>query len=155
MVATSKKSLPLTPDHFIPLREAALLAGSKPNVLRKHRVAKWLAEGLAHKDPAGAWWVDPAVIPAIKPIRPRGLVPSGDPVPRHSGHSGDEVSPEEAHALLEAMDQDERPAVPEVTPTQSEGHAAVAVMNLAAMRPVPWELIAKLTQWARKNVRHG
>jgi hypothetical protein len=130
------KKIPLTPVDFIPLSELAKLASSKPNVLRKHRVAGWLAEGKAHKDPRGRWWVDPAVLPSIKPVASRVAHSAAPPA---TPALGEALAPEEIRELL-------RPGLP--GEANNEDHLWAAISHLLKVRPTPWETIGELVRLA-------
>lgn len=137
------KNVPkLTPDNYIPLPELAKLANSKSNVLRKHRVAGWLAAGQAHKDPTGRWWIDPAVLPTVKPVQSRVAHSPVPPAAEETGRRGDKATgrngdlfpdpPSSESARVDAdgpatsLDAAMRTASPEVAMEASLSHVSPA-----------------------------
>jgi hypothetical protein len=165
-MSTTNGKPALTPEHYIPLPQLAKLAASKPNVLRKHRVAGWLAAGLAHKDPKGNWWVDPAVLPTVKPVRSAAKAGGGEsgvgrvahsPVPPASSDPSSlemtmrtaspetavaGLSPNEVHELLDRVGT-------------AEVCLAAALSNLLELDPIPWDVVLKLAGMGKKASAKG
>jgi hypothetical protein len=117
------------PEDWLPLAAIARAAGTKPNVLRKHRVAGWQERGMAAKDAAGNWWASPAALDTFGPA----TSPTSAAVP------------DAAVQALAALAPEGGPP-----PRESEGHVATAVRSLLSLRPIPWALVTKLCSMGRR-----
>jgi hypothetical protein len=127
-VARATDSKTPMPEDWVPLAKIAAEAGTRANVLRKHRVAGWQREGLAGKDAAGNWWASPAVLDTFEPGPGPGPAPAVE------------------RALAALAGEGGRPP----TPRESEAHVAAAMRCLLAVRPIPWPLVMKLCSMGKR-----
>lgn len=138
----------MTPEHFIPLAELARMARSKANVLRKHRVGKWLAAGLAHKDPAGMWWVDPDLLPTVKAVRSRvqgsELEAEKPDVAAIESALSDVSASNAITAQLVELSAEEVRELLKPLEGRDPTRIAAAMINLLALERVPWEVVIEL-----------
>lgn len=141
----------LTPEHYISLREAAKLAHSKPNVLRKHRVAGWKSNRLAMKDRKGSWWVDPKVINTIKAIKPRPAKPAPDPASPESTVRS--TPPELTMPVVSAEEMDALLIPP--TAAHLEQLVAIAIRRVLRVPPIDWKLVSGLVRRGALHAREA